>query len=104
MKETGEVDSDGEPVELSDVEKEGDGGVGDEGLVENREVDVDGEPKEEVEEKVKPKRGRRPKAAEAKVEEPQEVTETVKGVEDVKMAEPAAEKPKRGRKKKVEQV
>ena len=31
VKETGEVDSEGEPVQLSDIEKEGDGGVGDEG-------------------------------------------------------------------------
>jgi hypothetical protein len=28
-KPTGGVDSDGEPVELEDVEKEGDGGIGD---------------------------------------------------------------------------
>jgi hypothetical protein len=33
-KETGEVDSDGEPLLLSDVEKEGDGGIGDEGAPE----------------------------------------------------------------------
>lgn len=32
VKETGEVDEDGNPIQLSDVEKEGDGGLGDEGL------------------------------------------------------------------------
>lgn len=31
------VDEDGSPIELSDVEKEGDGGVGDEGLLAGRE-------------------------------------------------------------------
>ncbi|KAL7425118.1 hypothetical protein Q5752_000806 [Cryptotrichosporon argae] len=41
-KATGEVGSDGEEVVLDDVEKEGDGGVGDEGLTRMREIEVVG--------------------------------------------------------------
>ncbi|OWZ61878.1 UV damage endonuclease UvdE [Cryptococcus neoformans] len=37
-KETGDVDSQGEPVHLSDIEKEGDGGVGDEGVKKDGQV------------------------------------------------------------------
>ncbi|WWC73666.1 UV damage endonuclease UvdE [Kwoniella pini CBS 10737] len=33
-KETGDVDSEGEPINLSDIEKEGDGGIGDTSVVE----------------------------------------------------------------------
>lgn len=45
------VDDDGNPVELSDVEKEGDGGVGDEGLVSAREQEPPAEVKAEVDAK-----------------------------------------------------
>lgn len=37
-KETGDVDSQGEPVHLSDIEKEGDGGLGDEGVKKDGQV------------------------------------------------------------------
>lgn len=47
-KETGLVDEDGNPIELSDVEKEGDGGVGDEGLVAARVEEPTAEVKAEV--------------------------------------------------------
>ena len=69
-KDTGEVDSDGEPVQLSDVEKEGDGGIGDEGSKEARMVQPKqaGEATVEdgmVEEKPakKPRKGRKSKEA-----------------------------------------
>ena len=87
VKETGEVDSDGEMVKLEDVEKEGDGGLGDEGSVGAREAspklkrgsatkaakklkEEDGESAgEEPETKPKPKRARAKKATvEVKVE------------------------------------
>lgn len=37
-KETGDVDSQGEPVHLPDIEKEGDGGLGDEGVKKDGQV------------------------------------------------------------------
>ncbi|KAK8849695.1 UV damage endonuclease UvdE [Kwoniella newhampshirensis] len=51
-KETGEVDSDGEPINLSDIEKEGDGDIGDESVIKGKKtvgarndagMEVDGE-------------------------------------------------------------
>lgn len=56
-KETGDVDSLGEPVHLSDIEKEGDGGGGDEGVKKGEEVaeavddagmEIDGEATKEM--------------------------------------------------------
>ncbi|XAO26222.1 UV damage endonuclease UvdE [Cryptococcus bacillisporus CA1280] len=56
-KETGDVDSLGEPVQLSDIEKEGDGGGGDEGVKKGEEVaeavddagmEIDGEATKEM--------------------------------------------------------
>jgi UV DNA damage endonuclease len=58
VKETGEVDEDGNPIQLSDVEKEGDGGVGDEGTVEGRIQSPKQEVKEELKEISTPKRKR----------------------------------------------
>ena len=78
VKETGDVDSDGEPVKLEDVEKEGDGGIGDEGSVGAREASP------------KPKRGRAAKTAKSYNEE------DGAGVEEVKEE---VEKPKKGRAK-----
>jgi hypothetical protein len=50
VKETGEVDEDGNPIQLSDVEKEGDGGLGDEGLEDGGRVqEASAEVKAEVE-------------------------------------------------------
>lgn len=53
VKETGDVDEDGNPIELDDLEKEGDGGVGDEALQEPRIVKVDEEVKAEVVEEMR---------------------------------------------------
>lgn len=91
-------------MELEDVEKEGDGGIGDEGLIETREVDV--EMKEDVEEKPKtkttPKRGKKAKAA-APAEETEEIEEAQESVEvPVEADVLEKDKPKRGRKKKVD--
>ena len=60
-KETGEVDSDGNSVVLTDVEKEGDGGIGDESMVSNRIVDpAEVPPLDDA--GAKPKKGRGKKA------------------------------------------
>ena len=79
VKETGEVDEDGNPIQLSDVEKEGDGGVGDEGLVEARIQSPKEEIKEELKELPTPKRKRatKPKGNAAKVEEDPMAAEAV---------------------------
>jgi len=71
VKETGEVDEDGNPIQLSDVEKEGDGGIGDEGTLEGRIQSPKQEIKEELKEISTPKRKRavKPKGKAAKVEE-----------------------------------
>jgi len=58
VKETGEVDEDGNPIQLSDVEKEGDGGIGDEGTLEGRIQSPKQEIKEELKEISTPKRKR----------------------------------------------
>jgi len=70
VKETGEVDEDGNPIQLSDVEKEGDGGIGDEGTLEGRIQSPKQEIKEELKEISTPKRKRavKPKGKAAKVE------------------------------------
>ena len=79
VKETGEVDEDGNPIQLSDVEKEGDGGIGDEGTLEGR-IQL---PKQEIKEELKdlptPKRKRatKPKSKAAKAEEESAIAETV---------------------------
>lgn len=82
VKETGEVDEDGNPIQLSDVEKEGDGGIGDEGTLEGRVQSPKEEIKEELKELVMPKKKRatKPKAQAVKVEEqdPTEATVDVK--------------------------
>ncbi|GFZ49638.1 UV-damage endonuclease [Saitozyma sp. JCM 24511] len=52
-KETGMVDEDGNPVELDDVEKEGDGEIGDEAIKENRVEEPSEEVKAEASEKIK---------------------------------------------------
>lgn len=91
MKETGEVDEDGNPIELDDVEKEGDGGIGDEGLEDTRLVKLDEEVKE-LEEELKAKKAtpkKRGNNKKVKVEEEEE--------EKVELN--AEQKPKRGRKK-----
>lgn len=76
-KETGMVDEDGNPVELDDVEKEGDGGVGDEAIKDNRIEEPSEEVRAEASEKIKVenvaarggKRGRKSEVAdEAKVD------------------------------------
>lgn len=94
-KETGEVDSDGEPVKLEDVEKEGDGGVGDEGDVSLREVKV----KEE-----KPKA--KPRAKRGKKAEGEDKENGGEGVKEngakVKVEEAEPVKPKRARNVKAE--
>lgn len=63
------MDEDGNPIQLSDVEKEGDGGVGDEGLVGNRVQEPDAEVKAEVKDASTPtpKRKRAPAKSKAKV-------------------------------------
>jgi hypothetical protein len=48
-KDTGEVDEDGNPIKLEDVEKEGDGEIGDEAVSTPRVQDVDEDLKAEVE-------------------------------------------------------
>ena len=53
------MDEDGEPVKLEDVEKEGDGGVGDEGLVELREVESVEKEEAKSPRTSRPKRGKR---------------------------------------------
>jgi hypothetical protein len=78
------VDEEGNPIQLSDVEKEGDGGVGDEGVVEGRIQSPKEEIKEELKEIETPKRKRaaKPKGKAVKHEEAGEaMTETV----DVKL-------------------
>jgi hypothetical protein len=52
-KETGMVDEDGNSVELDDVEKEGDGEIGDEAIKENRIEEPRAAVKAEASEKVK---------------------------------------------------
>ena len=52
-KATGDVDSDGNSVVLSDVEKEGDGGIGDESMISNRAVDEKPEVVEEAKEEAR---------------------------------------------------
>jgi hypothetical protein len=71
VKETGEVDEDGNPIQLSDVEKEGDGGIGDEGILEGRIQSPKQEIKEELKELSTPKRKRavKPKGKAVKPEE-----------------------------------
>ena len=53
------MDEDGEPVKLEDVEKEGDGGLGDEGLVELREVESVKKEEAKSPRTSRPKRGKR---------------------------------------------
>ncbi|WVR08036.1 UV damage endonuclease UvdE [Kwoniella sp. DSM 27419] len=48
QKETGDVDSEGEPIQLSDIEKEGDGGVGDESVKEGHVKNAINDPGMEV--------------------------------------------------------
>lgn len=90
VKETGDVDSEGEPVQLSDIEKEGDGGIGDEGSVSMREV------------KPTPTKAKRGKKAKAEEGEPVNGTNGQgEGVESDAKQEPGAATPlkaKRGRK------
>jgi hypothetical protein len=66
------VDEDGKPIQLSDVEKEGDGGIGDEGTLDGRLQSPKAEVKEELKEveasAPTPKRKRAAKGAAAKVE------------------------------------
>jgi hypothetical protein len=78
VKETGEVDEDGNPIQLSDVEKEGDGGIGDEGIMEGQIQSPKQEIKEELKELSTPKRKRavKPKGKAVKEEE-SAVAETV---------------------------
>lgn len=120
-KETGMVDEDGNPIELSDVEKEGDGGVGDEGLVGAREQKPPAEVKAEVKDgaTTAPKRKRGPAKGKQAPTQPNgdvpraqpevkpEVEEMAinEGMEPVKAAQtveatPAAPPKKRGRKSK----
>ena len=79
VKETGEVDEDGNPIQLSDVEKEGDGGIGDEGTLEGRIQSPKQEIKEELKEISTPKRKRvaKPKGPAVKAEDQSVVAETV---------------------------
>jgi hypothetical protein len=72
------VDEDGNPIQLSDVEKEGDGGIGDEGTLEGRIQSPKQEIKEELKEITTPKRKRavKPKGKAVKEEE-SAVAETV---------------------------
>jgi hypothetical protein len=67
------VDEDGKPIQLSDVEKEGDGGIGDEGTLEGRLQSPKAEAKEELKEveasAPTPKRKRATKGAAAKAEQ-----------------------------------
>jgi len=79
VKATGEVDGDGNPIQLSDVEKEGDGGIGDEGTLEGRIQSPKQEIKEELNELPTPKRKRatKPKGKAAKAEEESAIAETV---------------------------
>ena len=79
VKETGEVDEDGNPIQLSDVEKEGDGGIGDEGTLEGRIQSPKQEIKEELKELPTPtrKRATKPKGKAAKAEEGSAIAETV---------------------------
>lgn len=108
VKETGEVDEDGNPIQLSDVEKEGDGGLGDEGLADGGRVQ---EPSAEVKAEVAeaaltptPKRKRappKPKANGAAKVEPDAVSDekpekaAVNGVEpdQVELAKVEVEDP-----------
>jgi hypothetical protein len=78
VKETGEVDEDGNPIQLSDIEKEGDGGIGDEGILEGRIQSPKQEIKEGLKEISTPKRKRavKPKGKPVKEEE-SVVAETV---------------------------
>lgn len=48
-KDTGEVDEDGNPIKLEDVEKEGDGEIGDEGMSDTRIEEADEDVKAELE-------------------------------------------------------
>jgi hypothetical protein len=79
VKETGEVDEDGNPIQLSDIEKEGDGGIGDEGTLEGRIQSPKQEIKEELKEISTPKRKRvvKPKGKAVKPEEEPVVAEMV---------------------------
>jgi hypothetical protein len=79
VKETGEVDEDGNPIQLSDVEKEGDGGIGDEGILEGRIQSPKQDIKEELKELSTPKRKRavKPKGKAVKLEEESVDPETV---------------------------
>jgi hypothetical protein len=79
VKETGEVDEDGNPIQLSDIEKEGDGGIGDEGTLEGRIQSPKQEIKEELKELSTPKRKRvtKPKGKPVKAEDESAVAETV---------------------------
>lgn len=60
------MDEDGNPIELDDVEKEGDGGVGDEAVLEPRLVKVDEEVKEEVVDEMKVEAATKKKAVKGK--------------------------------------
>ncbi|WVW86898.1 UV damage endonuclease UvdE [Kwoniella bestiolae CBS 10118] len=57
-KETGDVDSEGEPINLSDIEKEGDGGVGDTSVVEGHIKNATNDPGMEVDGQAPPKKGK----------------------------------------------
>lgn len=76
------MDEDGNPIQLSDVEKEGDGGIGDEGTTEGRIQSPKQEIKEELKEISTPKRKRatKSKGKAAKIEDDSAVSEA----EDVK--------------------
>ncbi len=114
VKETGDVDSDGNSVELSDVEKEGDGEVGDESLTElrttpnqrHRNVKIEGDVAIEggLEPKVKTPTKRPPKKGAVAVEEGSETTATeTDDIADGRAAEITANgttaKPKASRKR-----
>ncbi|KAK6908725.1 UV damage endonuclease UvdE [Kwoniella mangroviensis CBS 8886] len=58
QKETGDVDSEGEPINLSDIEKEGDGGVGDISVVEGHVKNAINDAGMEVDGQTPPKKGK----------------------------------------------
>ncbi|WWD20324.1 UV damage endonuclease UvdE [Kwoniella shandongensis] len=110
-KETGEVDSEGEAINLSDIEKEGDGGVGDESVIKGKKVvgarndagmEVDGEEGLVHQEGKEKARVSAPKGRKRKSDVLTTNTQEGEKAEDVKVEgeveTPSKPKAKRGRK------
>ncbi|OCF34435.1 UV damage endonuclease UvdE [Kwoniella heveanensis CBS 569] len=101
QKETGDVDSEGEPINLSEIEKEGDGGIGDTSVVEGHVKNAVNDPGMEVDGLIPAKgkakgRGKRKSGASDVAEE----TTNVKAEETAEGNKPATPAKKGARKSK----